>query len=54
MALDSLDFLFELSDDDLFDIPDDEDEKLTASDSSNSNTIPLYYLLCMILSKVKK
>ena len=45
MALDSLDFLFELSDDDLFDIPDDEDEKLTASDSSKIrlNTIQAIY-----------
>ena len=45
MALDSLDFLFELSDDELFDIPDDEDEKLTASDSSNIklNTIQAIY-----------
>ena len=46
MALDSLDFLFEISDDDLFDIPDDEDEKLTASDSSKIelNTIQAIYL----------
>ena len=45
MVLDSLDFLFELSDDDLFDIPDDEDEKLTASDSSKIrlNTIQAIY-----------
>ncbi|RZP28717.1 hypothetical protein EVA23_06980 [bacterium] len=45
MALDSLDFLFELSDDELFDIPDDEDEKLTASDSSKIklNTIQAIY-----------
>ncbi len=45
MVLDSLDFLFELSDDDLFDIPDDEDEKLTALDSSKLklNTIQAIY-----------
>ena len=45
MQLDSLDFLFELSDDDLFDIPDDEDEKLTALDSSKLklNTIQAIY-----------
>ena len=45
MELDSLDFLFELSDDDLFDIPDDEDEKLTALDSSKLklNTIQAIY-----------
>ncbi|MEC9026772.1 MAG: hypothetical protein VYD20_03725, partial [Candidatus Neomarinimicrobiota bacterium] len=45
MALDSLDFLFELSDDDLFDIPDDEEVKLTASDSSKIklNTIQAIY-----------
>jgi len=45
MELDSLDYLFELSDDDLFDIPDDEDEKLTALDSSKLklNTIQAIY-----------
>ncbi len=45
MVLDSLDFLFELSDDDLFDIPDDEDGKLTALDSSKLklNTIQAIY-----------
>ena len=45
MVFDSLDYLFELSDDDLFDIPDDEDEKLTASDSSKIrlNTIQAIY-----------
>ena len=45
MVLDSLDFLFELSDDNLFDIPDDEDEKLTALDSSKLklNTIQAIY-----------
>jgi hypothetical protein len=45
MELDSLDFLFELSDDGLFDIPDDEDEKLTALDSSKLklNTIQAIY-----------
>ena len=45
MVFDSLDFLFELSDDDLFDIPDDEELKLTASDSSKIklNTIQAIY-----------
>ncbi len=45
MVFDSLDYLFELSDDDLFDIPEDEEEELTASDSSKIklNTIQAIY-----------
>ena len=47
MEFDSLDFLFELSEEDLFDIPEDEDlEVLTASDSAeiDLSTIQALYL----------
>lgn len=47
MEFDSLDFLFELSEEDLFDIPEDEDlEVLTASDSAviDLTTIQALYL----------
>ena len=47
MEFDSLDFLFELSEEDLFDIPEDEDQEvLTASDSAeiDLSTIQALYL----------
>ena len=47
MEFDSLDFLFELTDEDLFDIPEDEDQEvLTAFDSAeiDLNTIQALYL----------